>query len=464
MATTDYSIERGLPSSMDAERSILGSILLDNAAYYQASETLRAEEFSLDSHRRIFARVSEMMESSRPVDIITLSEELRQQQQLEAVGGVAYLASLTDGVPPRANIQHYVRIVKDKALLRGLINLSNQSISRAIEQSEPVEAILNDVEQGLIGLSEDARDTGFFSISDIVTEHNIVQRITNQTAGITGLRTHYDDLDEMTSGLQKGDLIIVAARPSMGKTSFVMNIAENAGVRDKAVVAVFSLEMSRESLLMRMLCSYARVDSHHLRTGFLNRDEISKLSNAVGELMEAPIFIDDTPGISVMEMRAKCRRLKQEHGGRLDLIVVDYLQLMSSGPAGGGRKYANRTEEVSAMSRGLKLLAKEMHAPLVALSQLSRAPESRTGAHQPQLSDLRESGSIEQDADVVGFIYRPEVYERDESKKEELKGQAELIVAKQRNGPVGTVKLAFLHKYTRFESVSHLDGTDYGVQ
>jgi replicative DNA helicase len=462
MATTDYSLERGLPSSMDAERSILGAILLDNASYYQASESLRSEEFSLDSHRRIFARMSDMIEAARPVDIITLSEELRTQQQLEAVGGVGYLASLTDGVPPRANIQHYVRIVKDKALLRGLINLSNKAITRSLEQSEPVEAILNDAEQGLIQLSQDARDIGFASISDIVKEHDIIKRITNQTAGITGLATGFADFDEMTSGLQKSDLIIIAARPSMGKTALVMNIAEHAGVNDKKVVAVFSLEMSRESLLMRMLCSHAKVDSHHLRNGFLSRDELSKLSNAVGTLMEAPIYIDDTPAISVMEMRAKCRRLKQEHG-RLDLIIVDYLQLMSSGPAGNTKKFGNRTEEVSAMSRGLKLLAKEMHTPLIALSQLSRAPESRTGAHQPQLSDLRESGSIEQDADVVGFIFRPEVYEKDESKKLELEGEAELIIAKQRNGPTGTVKMAFIKKCTRFESRAFEgDNTSYG--
>jgi replicative DNA helicase len=460
MATTDYSLERGLPSSMDAERSILGAILLDNASYYQASETLRAEEFSLDSHRRIFARMSEMMEAARPVDIITLSEELRTQQQLEAIGGVSYLASLTDGVPPRANIQHYVRIVKDKALLRGLINLSNKAIGRALEQSEPVDAILNDAEQGLIQLSQDARDIGFASISDIVKEHDIIKRITNQTAGITGLATGFADLDEMTSGLQKSDLIIIAARPSMGKTAFVMNVAEHAGVNDKKVVAVFSLEMSRESLLMRMLCSHAKVDSHHLRNGFLSRDELSKLSNAVGTLMEAPIYIDDTPAISVMEMRAKCRRLKQEHG-RLDLIIVDYLQLMSSGTAGSTKKFGNRTEEVSAMSRGLKLLAKEMHTPLIALSQLSRAPESRTGAHQPQLSDLRESGSIEQDADVVGFIFRPEVYEKDESKKLELEGEAELIIAKQRNGPTGTVRMAFIKKCTRFESRAFDEGASF---
>jgi replicative DNA helicase len=435
---------------MDAERSILGAILLDNQTFYQA-DNLRSEEFSLDSHRRIFARIIDMMSASRPVDIITLSEELRTQQQLEAIGGVAYLASLTDGVPPRANIQHYIRIVKDKALLRGLIHLSNKSITRALEQSEPVDAILNDTEQGLISLSQDVRDTGFSTIEQIVTEHNIIQRITNQTAGITGLATHFTDLDEMTSGLQKGDLIIVAGRPSMGKTSFVMNVAENAGVKDSNVVAVFSLEMSRESLLMRMLCSHAKVDSHHLRNGFLSRDELNKLSNAVGTLMEAPIYIDDTPGISVMSMRAKLRRLKQERG-RLDLIIVDYLQLMSSGPPGSTRRFGNRTEEVSAMSRDLKLLAKEMHAPLIALSQLSRAPESRTGDHKPQLSDLRESGSIEQDADVVGFIFRPEVYEKDESKKMELEGEAELIIAKQRNGPTGTVKLAFIKKCTRFES------------
>jgi replicative DNA helicase len=450
MATTDYSLERGLPASMDAERSILGAILLDNQTFYQA-DNLRSEEFSLDSHRRIFARIIDMMGVSRPVDIITLSEELRTQQQLEAVGGVAYLASLTDGVPPRANIQHYIRIVKDKALLRGLINLSNKSISRALEQSEPVDAILNDTEQGLISLSQDVRDTGFSTIEQIVNEHNIIQRITNQTAGITGLATHFADLDEMTSGLQKGDLIIIAARPSMGKTSFAMNVTENAAVKDNKVVAVFSLEMSRESLLMRMLCSHAKVDSHHLRNGFLSRDELNKLSNAVGTMMEAPIYIDDTPGISVMSMRAKCRRLKQERG-RLDLILVDYLQLMSSGPAGSTRRFGNRTEEVSAMSRDLKLLAKEMNTPLIAISQLSRAPESRTGDHKPQLSDLRESGSIEQDADVVGFIFRPEVYEKDESKKAELDGIAELIISKQRNGPTGTVKLAFIKKCTRFES------------
>ena len=463
MATTDYSLDRGLPASIDAERSILGAILLDNAAYYDASESIRAEEFSLDSHRRIFARISEMIETSRAVDIITLSEELRTQQQLEAVGGVAYLASLTDGIPPRANIGHYVKIVKDKALLRGLINLSNNAIARAIEQSEPVEAILSEAESGMMRLSEDAVDTGFMDIKQIVEAHNIIQRITNQTAGITGLRTHFDDLDDMTSGLQKGDLIIIAARPSMGKTSFVMNLAENSSVKDNKVIAIFSLEMSRESLLLRMLCSHAKVDSHNMRNGFLNRDELNKLSNAVGTLMEAPMYIDDTPGISVMEMRAKCRRLKQQHG-RLDLIIVDYLQLMSSGPSGGaqGKKYENRTQEVSAMSRGLKLLAKEMGAPLVALSQLSRAPESRTGAHQPQLSDLRESGSIEQDADVVGFIFRPEVYEKDESKKMELEGIAELIIAKQRNGPTGTVKLAFIKKCTRFESRAFDDGGGYG--
>jgi replicative DNA helicase len=459
MAATDYSLDRGLPSSMDAERSILGAILLDNAAYFDVSGTLRVDEFSLDSHKRIFARISDMMEVARGVDIITLSEELRTQQQLESIGGVSYLASLTDGIPPRANIGHYVKIVKDKATLRGLINLSNHAIARALEQSEPVETVVGETESALLSLSEDLVNLGFMDIREIVEKHNIIGRLGNQNAGITGLATHYGDFDEMTSGLQRGDLVIIAGRPSMGKTAFAMNLAENAAVRDGKVSAIFSLEMSRESLLMRMLCSHGRVDSHNLRNGFLNRDELNKLSNAVGTLMEAPLFIDDTPAVSVMEMRAKCRRLKQK-AGRLDLVIVDYLQLMSSNAGQQTRKYENRTQEVSAISRGLKLLAKEVDAPLIALSQLSRAPESRSGDHRPQLSDLRESGSIEQDADVVGFIYRPEVYEKDATRKMELEGEAELIVAKQRNGPTGTVKLAFLKKCTRFESRAFDAATD----
>jgi replicative DNA helicase len=451
LATTDYSsVERGLPSSMDAERSILGAILLDNNCYFQASQKLRADDLSIDSHRRIYARIIEMMEANRSVDIITLSEELRTQQQLEAVGGVAYLASLTDGVPPRPNIEHYVKIVKDKALLRGLINLSNVSISRALEQSEAVESILGEAEQGLMRLSEDAISTGFVDVNQIVQEKfGSIDALVNRGHGVSGLSTHYSDLDEKLNGLQPSDLIIVAARPSMGKTAFAMNIAENAAVLGGKTVAIFSLEMSAESLLQRMVCSHARVDSHRMRTGFLDRADRQRVMESVGHLMETKLFIDDTPGISLLQMRAKARRLKQSQGS-LDLIIIDYLQLMSSDVI-GNKRYENRNQEVSAISRGLKLLAKEMHVPVIALSQLSRAPEARTGDHKPQLSDLRESGSIEQDADVVCFIFRPEVYEKDDTKKAELEGQAQIIIAKQRNGPTGTVHMVFLKKFTRFD-------------
>ena len=413
---------------MDAERSILGAILLDNNSYFQASQKLRADDLSIDSHRRIYARIIEMMEANRSVDIITLSEELRTQQQLEAVGGVAYLASLTDGVPPRPNIEHYVKIVKDKALLRGLINLSNVSISRALEQSEAVESILGEAEQGLMRLSEDAISTGFVDVNQIVQEKfGSIDALVNRGHGVSGLSTHYSDLDEKLNGLQPSDLIIVAARPSMGKTAFAMNIAENAAVLGSKTVAIFSLEMSAESLLQRMVCSHARVDSHRMRTGFLDRADRQRVMESVGHLMETKLFIDDTPGISLLQMRAKARRLKQSQGA-LDLIIIDYLQLMSSDVI-GNKRYENRNQEVSAISRGLKLLAKEMHVPVIALSQLSRAPEARTGDHKPQLSDLRESGSIEQDADVVCFIFRPEVYEKDDTKKAELEGQAQIVIA-----------------------------------
>ncbi len=446
---------------MDAERSILGAILLDNNAYFQASQKLRADDLSVDSHRRIFARIIEMMEANRSVDIITLSEELRTQQQLEAVGGVAYLASLTDGVPPRPNIEHYVKIVKDKSLLRGLINLSNLSISRALEQSEAVESILGEAEQGLMKLSEDAIQTGFVDVNQIVQEKfGSIDALVNRGHGVSGLSTHYADLDEKLNGLQPSDLIIVAARPSMGKTAFAMNIAENAAVMGGKTVAIFSLEMSAESLLQRMVCSHARVDSHRMRTGFLDRGDRQRVMEAVGRLMETKLFIDDTPGISLLQMRAKARRLKQSVGS-LDLVVVDYLQLMSSDVI-GNKRYENRNQEVSAISRGLKLLAKELHVPVVALSQLSRAPEARTGDHKPQLSDLRESGSIEQDADVVAFIFRPEVYEKDDSKKAELDGQAQIIIAKQRNGPTGTVHMVFLKKFTRFEQAMGGDNFEAG--
>jgi replicative DNA helicase len=387
----------------------------------------------------------DLAESSRAIDMITLVEELERHKELEAIGDVGYVSGLVDGVPDRPSIEHYIKIVRDKALLRGLIHASNVAIARAAEQSDLAEEILSDAEAAIFQLSDKRIGRGFMGVQEIVKESfGSVDALLQRGQRITGLATHYPDLDEMTSGLQRSDLIIIAARPSMGKTALAMNIAENASIEDQKVVGMFSLEMSREALLLRLLCSRARVDSHRMRTGSLWREDMNKVVQAMEQLAHAPIFIDDTPGISLSEMRAKARRLQQSQG-KLDLLIVDYLQLM----AGAARRYENRTQEVSAISRGLKGLAKELKVPVVALSQLSRAPESRGGDHRPQLADLRESGSIEQDADVVAFIFREEVYKPDEP---ELDGKAELIIAKQRNGPTGKVRLAFLKQSTRFES------------
>jgi replicative DNA helicase len=446
VATSEYTIGN-LPANVEAERSILGAILLDNFAYNQAAEHLRTEDFSLDSHRRIYARMVDLAESSRPIDMITLIEELERHKELTAIGDVGYVSSLIEGVPERPSIEHYVRIVRDKALLRGLISAANTAIARASEQADPADEVLSDAEAAIFQLSEKRIGRGFMGVQEIVRESfGSVDALLQRGQRITGLATHYTDLDEMTSGLQRSDLVIIAARPSMGKTAFAMNIAENAAIEDQQVVGVFSLEMSREALLMRLLCSQARVDAHKMRTGSLWQDDMKKVVRAMEQLAHAPVYIDDTPGISVSEMRAKARRLKQSQG-RLDLIIVDYLQLMS----GGGKRFENRTQEVSAISRGLKALAKELSVPVIALSQLSRAPESRGGDHRPQLADLRESGSIEQDADLVMFIFREEVYRQDDP---ELQGRAEIIIGKQRNGPIGKIRLAFLKSCTRFETMA----------
>jgi replicative DNA helicase len=445
MPTTDYSLERGLPVSMEAERSILGAILLDNSLYDQAAENLTPDDFSLDAHRRVYSRMRDLQETGRPVDMITLVEELDRRKEVEAIGGVAYLSSLIDGVPDRPSIEHYVRIVRNKALLRGLINLAQNAIAEAIEHSDEAEEVLGRAEQAIFQLSENRIGQGFMNIPSIIKgSFGSLEELYARGQEITGLATHYTQLDKLTSGLQPSDLIIIAARPSMGKTALAMNIAENAAVLDGKVVGVFSLEMSREALLMRMLASHAQVDSKDLRQGFLTKDDMRKLTRATEQLSHSKLFIDDSPGISVSEMRAKARRLRQTEG--LDLLIVDYLQLMSAVPI-GGKRFENRTQEVSSISRGLKAIAKELGVPVVALSQLSRAPESRGGDHRPQLSDLRESGSIEQDADVVMFIFREEVYKQDDP---DLKGLAEIIIAKQRNGPIGKFNLAFLHNSTRF--------------
>jgi replicative DNA helicase len=447
MATTDYISAQSLPANIEAERSILGAILLDNLAYNQAAEHLKPEDFLLDSHRRIYSRMMDLAESSRAIDHLTLAEELQRHAEFEPIGGYAYISGLLDGVPDRPSIEHYIKIVRDKAMLRGIISISTAAIARASDQSDLAEEVLNDTEAQIFALSEKRIGRGFMGVQEIVRESfGSIDALLQRGQRITGLATHFDDLDAVTCGLQRSDLVIVAARPSMGKTAFAMNIAENAAIEDGKTVAVFSLEMSKEALLQRMLCSVAKVDSHRFRTGSLWQDDTRKVQRAMEKLAQAPIFIDDTPGIAVGEMRAKARRLKQSKGA-LDLIVVDYLQLMS----GGGKRYENRTQEVSAISRGLKALAKELAVPVVALSQLSRAPESRGGDHRPQLSDLRESGSIEQDADIVMFIFREEVYKPDDL---ELNGIAELIIGKQRNGPIGKIKLAFQKNFTCFGSLA----------
>jgi len=446
VATVETSIGR-LPANIEAERSILGAILLDNHAYNDAAEHLTPDDFSLDSHRRIYSRMVELSESSQPIDLITLIHELDRKKDLQAVGDVGYVSSLLDGVPDRPSIEHYCRIVRDKAILRGLIHVSNSAIAKASEQADTADEILNEAEAAIFALSEQRIGKGFLDIKEIVrNSFGSVDALLQRGQRVTGLETHYTELDEKTSGLQKSDLVILAARPSMGKTSLAMNIAENAAIDDGKTVGIFSLEMSSEALLQRLLCSRAIVDAHKMRTGSLWKNDMEKVMRAMEELANAPIFIDDTPGISLSEMRAKARRLKQSQG-KLDLLVVDYLQLMS----GGSKRFENRTQEVSAISRGLKAIAKELQVPVVALSQLSRAPESRGGDHRPQLSDLRESGSIEQDADLVLFIFREEIYKQDDP---ELRGKAEIIIAKQRNGPIGKFELAFLHNSTRFANLA----------
>jgi replicative DNA helicase len=447
---TDYSFDRGLPASPECERSILGAILLDNNLQNEALCTLKAEHFFLDAHRRIYQRICDLSETNRPIDIVTLTEELLRHKELEATGGAGYLASLTDGIPRRSSIEHYVRIVRDKAILRNLIHASNGVISQALEQASTAAEVIDAAESSIFNISDSRDGTQLYDISQIAQESfgGDLQKLFQRGGRITGVETYYSDLDNLTSGLQKSDLVIIAGRPSMGKTAFAINIAENVGIKGEKAVAVFSLEMSKEALLNRMMCSQALVNGHKMRTGFLGREDMLRLQVALERLESSNIRIDDTPSISLMELRAKARRMAMDKTG-LDLIVIDYLQLMSA-TAMGGRRYENRTQEVSAISRGLKAIAKELKVPVVALSQLNRATETRGSDSEPKLSDLRESGSIEQDADIVMFLYRPEVYDRDNP---ELEGIAKLIIAKQRNGPIDTVQFVFNKGATRFDSL-----------
>jgi replicative DNA helicase len=449
MATIpDLTLDAGLPANVDAEKTILGAILLDNAAHAEAAGVIKADDFSLDSHRRIFLRMSELMDSSRAVDIVTLANELARYKEVEAVGGVAYLASLTEGLPRRPVIEEYIRIVKDKSLLRRLMGICSAAIARAADQSEEAIQVLDSTEAQLLEVTDAGLTQGLQPIDIIVRDSfGSIDNLYKQSRQVTGLATGFTDFDNLTCGLQKGELIIIAARPSMGKTALAINIAENAAIHSNAVVAIFSLEMSKPSILRRMLASQAWVDQQKLQKGFLGREDHEKLQKALEQLVESRIFIDDSAGVTLAEMRARARRLRQNAGG-LDLIVVDYLQLMSATPGVGKKGYENRVQEVSAISRGLKAMAKDLEVPVVALSQLSRASERRGDDKRPFLSDLRESGSIEQDADVVAFIHREYYYNRDE----EDKAKSEIIVAKQRNGPTDTVVLNFISEFTRFEN------------
>lgn len=439
--------ERIPPHNAEAEQYILGAIILNNQTLVQAAEKLKSEDFFTITHQRIYTRMLVLFEEGRGIDPITLCDELRKVGELDIIGGAAYVASLYEGVPRFSDITNYVRIVKNKAILRRLITTCNLSMMRAFDDEEEPTEILSAHERELFTISEETIKKDFVRVGDVAGERLIeIENVGSREELITGVATGFADIDYMTSGLQKGDLIIVAARPSMGKTGLAVNIAQNAALRrtgtgERAVIAIFSLEMSTEQLVMRMLCSQARVDAHRLRSGYLNKDEWRRLAIAVGELSEADLYIDDTAGISLMEARAKARKLKTKLG-RLDLLIFDYLTLIT--PHGKPRTEQEATAQIS---KELKGLAKELQVPLVALSQLSRAPESRSGGHRPQLSDLRSSGQIEQDADLVMFIYREEVY-KPETDKQNI---AEIIIGKQRNGPVGSVELVFLKQLTKFE-------------
>jgi replicative DNA helicase len=445
MAAHDLTFEKGLPASLDAERFVLGSILLNDVFYLQVAGSLEPEDFSLEKHRRIFARMKDLYDRGERIDRVTLADELMKQNQLESVDGLAYLVSLDDGIPEVANLDSYIRIVRDKSTLRKLIFSAQKVIDRCLIGEEEPDQILASAEETLLKLGESRTRDELTSPASVIEQFpGGVSAFLDPSQRVRGLSTGFAKFDEMTGGLNGGELVILAARPSMGKTALALNIAQHVATHPqmRKPVAVFSLEMSSSSLLTRLVCAAARVDQHKFRAGYLNQDERRKLQVALANLTESPLFLDDTPGVNLMDVHAKLRRMKSQHG--LALVVIDYLQLMSS----RGRS-ENRNQEVSAISRGLKLMAKDLDVPFLVLSQLSRAAETRPGDHKPQLSDLRDSGSIEQDADLVMFIYREEVYKRD---REDLRGLADLIIAKQRNGPIGTVPLRFLRQYTRFEN------------
>jgi replicative DNA helicase len=439
----EQAFDRLPPQNVEAEQAVLGAILLDPDALLTALEILDADDFYRTAHTKIFQAMVRLSERREPVDIVTLTAELQAQEILEEVGGVAYLTQLSNSVPTAANVDHYAKIVHEKAVARRLIHVATQIASTGYQAGSDVSDLLDEAERKIFSLSQERNTKGFTHIKDVLLDtFERIEKLYANKGAVTGIPSGYPDLDRMLSGFQKSDLIIVAARPSVGKTAFALNIAQNVAVRARQPVAIFSLEMSKEQLVQRILCAEGNLDANRMRTGFLEDEDWPKLSMAVGTLSEAPIFIDDTPGITVSDIRSKCRRLQAEHG--LGMILIDYLQLIQGRPG----KAENRQQEISEISRTLKGLARELDVPVIALSQLSRSVEQRHDK-RPMLSDIRESGSIEQDADVVAFLYREDYYDKDSEKKNII----EIIIAKQRNGPTGTVELVFLKNFNKFVSL-----------
>ncbi|QHE54135.1 replicative DNA helicase [Pontibacillus sp. HMF3514] len=441
----DVMNDRTPPHNIEAEQAVLGAIFLEPQAIATASEVLLPEDFYRASHQRIYEVMTKLSEKGEPIDLVTVTTALSNQSVLDEVGGVSYLSDLANSVPTAANIEYYTKIVEEKSILRRLIKTATNIVTSGYSDEGEVESVLNEAEKSILEVAQ-SKDSGRFkNIKDVLIDvYDNIEQLHNNDEEVTGVPTGFRDLDQITSGFQKNDLIIVAARPSVGKTAFALNIAQNVAVTAQENVAIFSLEMGADQLVMRMLCAEGNINAQKLRTGSLEEEDWGKLTMAMGSLSNAGVFIDDTPGIKVNEIRSKCRRLKQEHG--LGMILIDYLQLIQ----GNGNSKENRQQEVSEISRALKGLARELNVPLIALSQLSRGVEGRQDK-RPMMSDIRESGSIEQDADIVGFLYRDDYYDQ-ESEKQNI---IEIILAKQRNGPVGTVELAFVKEYNKFVDLDH---------
>ena len=439
------------PNSPDAEKAVLGGILVNNKSLNVVLSIIAPEDFYKDAHRKIIARIIALVDRGLPVELLALSEDLRRQGELDEVGGASYLASLMDGVPRNLSVEYYARIIKEKSLLRRLIVSSAETINRSYEEKDEPDEILDDAQASILDVADDRTRQGFVPMSELAgPTMKLVEELASRREAVTGVDTGFADLNRLTAGFHKDELVIVAGRPSMGKTAICLNMAEHVGLKTDMSVGFFSMEMSKESLVMRLLCSDANIDIKSVRTGFVSDRDLERLRLSAARLSKAKIFLDETPALTLLEMKAKSRRLKMEH--HLDIVYVDYIQLMRA----GGR-FENRNQEMSHISRSLKELAKELHVPVVGISQLSRSPEKgRRGEARPQLSDLRESGAIEQDADVVIFIYRPEVYLSPEERQQQVEklGVAEIIVAKQRNGPIGTIRLAFQDKFAKFADMA----------